>query len=188
MSQLFGTTAFVFPSYKSQTSYNTRSLFSHRTWWRHDMEAFSATLALCEGNPLVIGGFPSQRTSNAGLWCFLWRTFQPKFGFIVQLPIMVTSYGHDGVSNYQPHHCLLNRLFGCRSRKASKLRVTGLCAGNSPGTGEFSALMASNAESVSIWWRHHAVIWDATTLLWPHGYGSMRYHDISSAIWNNVVC
>ena len=40
---------------------------------------------------------------------------------------------HDGVSNYQPHHCLLNRLFGRRSRKASKLRVTGLCAGNSPG-------------------------------------------------------
>ena len=25
----------------------------------------------------------------------------------------------------------------------------------SPGTGEFSAQMASNAESVSIWWRHH---------------------------------
>ena len=41
--------------------------------------------------------------------------------------------GHDSVSNHQPHHCLLNRLFGCRSKKTSKLRVTGLCAGNSPG-------------------------------------------------------
>ena len=40
--------------------------------------------------------------------------------------------GHDGVSNHQPHHCLLNRLFGCRWTKTSKLRVTGLCAGNSP--------------------------------------------------------
>ena len=29
--------------------------------------------------------------------------------------------------------CLLNRLFRCRSKKTSKLRVTGLCAGNSPG-------------------------------------------------------
>ena len=28
-------------------------------------------------------------------------------------------------------------------------------AGNSPGTGEFPAQMASNAENVSIWWRHH---------------------------------
>ena len=40
---------------------------------------------------------------------------------------------HDGVSNHQPHHCLLNRLFRRRSRKTSKLRVTGLCVGNSPG-------------------------------------------------------
>ena len=45
--------------------------------------------------------------------------------------------GHDGVSNHQPHHCLLNRLFGYRSKKTSKLRVTGLCTVNSPGTGEF---------------------------------------------------
>ena len=43
--------------------------------------------------------------------------------------------GLDGVSNHQPHHCLLSRLFGCRSKKTSKLCVTGLCAGNSPGTG-----------------------------------------------------
>ena len=62
---------------------------------------------------------------------------------------------HDSVSNHQPHHCLLNRLFRRRSKKTSKHRVTGLCAGNSPGTGEFSAQMASNAENVSIWWRHH---------------------------------
>ena len=31
------------------------------TWWRHRMETFSALLALCEGNPPVTGGFPSQR-------------------------------------------------------------------------------------------------------------------------------
>ena len=61
----------------------------------------------------------------------------------------------DSVSDHQPHDCLLNRLFGRRSKKASKLRVSGLCAGNTPGTGEFSAQMASNAENVSIWWRHH---------------------------------
>ena len=42
-------------------------------------------------------------------------------------------------------------------KKASNLRVTGLCAGKSPGTGEFPAQMASDAENVSIWWRHHVV-------------------------------
>ena len=40
---------------------------------------------------------------------------------------------HGGISNHQPHGCLLNRLFRRRSKKTSKLRVTGLCAGNSPG-------------------------------------------------------
>ena len=34
--------------------------------------------------------------------------------------------------------------------KTPKLRVTGLCVGNSPGTGEFPAQMASNAENVSM--------------------------------------
>ena len=59
---------------------------------------------------------------------------------------------HDGISNHQPHDCLLNRLFRHKSKKTSKLRVTGLCAGNSPVTGEFPAQRASNAENVSIWW------------------------------------
>ena len=40
---------------------------------------------------------------------------------------------HDRVSNHQPHGCLLNLLFRRRSKKTSKLRVTGLCVGNSPG-------------------------------------------------------
>ena len=61
----------------------------------------------------------------------------------------------NSVSNHQPHDCLLNRLFRRRSEKISKLRVTGLCAGNSPGTGVFPAQMASNVENVSISWRHH---------------------------------
>ena len=65
---------------------------------------------------------------------------------------------HAGVSNHQPHGCLLNRLFRRKSKKTSKLRVTGLCAGNSPGTGEFPAQMASYAENVSIWWRHHDIV------------------------------
>ena len=44
---------------------------------------------------------------------------------------------------------------GTDQRKTSKLRVTGLCEGNSPVTGEFPAQRASYAENVSIWWRHH---------------------------------
>ena len=50
-------------------------------------------------------------------WPLLWRYNEP-----------------DGVSNHQPNDCLLNRLFGHRSKKTSKLCVTGLSAGTSPQT------------------------------------------------------
>ena len=63
--------------------------------------------------------------------------------------------GRDNASNHQPPDCLLNRSFGRRSKKTLKLRVTVLCAENSPGAGEFPAQKPSNAENVSIWWRHH---------------------------------
>ena len=61
----------------------------------------------------------------------------------------------DGVSNQQRIDCLLNLLFRRRSKKTSKLHVTGLCEGNSPVTGEFPAQRTSNAENISIWWCHH---------------------------------
>ena len=39
-------------------------------WWRHQSETFSALLALCDGNPSVTGGFPSQRpvTRNSDIF------------------------------------------------------------------------------------------------------------------------
>ena len=80
------------------------------------------------------------------------------FYYTANMSLQWRHNGRDGVSNHQPHDCLPNRLFRRRSKKTSKLRVTVLCAGNSPVTGEFPAQIASNAEKVSIWWRHHAVL------------------------------
>ena len=42
-----------------------------------------------------------------------------------------------------------------RSKKTWKLRVTGLCGGNSTMTGEFPTQSDSKAEKVSIWWCYH---------------------------------
>ena len=67
----------------------------------------------------------------------------------VSLTLQWRYNGHDSVPNHQPHDCLLNRLFRHRSKKTSKRRVTGLCVGNSPVTGEFPTQRASNAETVS---------------------------------------
>ena len=72
----------------------------------------------------------------------------------ILLHIPETQWRHNepnGVSNHRRLHYLLNRLFRHRSKQTSKLRVIGLCEGNSPMTGQ----SASNAEKDSIWWRHH---------------------------------
>ena len=50
--------------------------WSSYTWWRHQLEIFSALLALCAGNSPVTGEFdrwiPGTGASDAELWCFLW--------------------------------------------------------------------------------------------------------------------
>ena len=61
-----------------------------------------------------------------------WRLKAPAMGLFTQLFIQV------------------------QTKETLKLRVTGLCAESSPGTGEFPAQMASYAKNVSIGWRHHA--------------------------------
>ena len=86
----------------------------------------------------------------------------------------------DGVSNHQPHDCLLNRLLRRRSKKTSKLRVTGLCTGNSSVAGEIPTQRASNAENVSIWWRHH-VLKEFKSVL---KYGILPCHDGNSQLQN----
>ena len=52
---------------------------------------------------------------------------------------------------HQPDGYLLNRLFRRKSKKTSKLRVTGLCVGpvKSPHKGPVTR------KNVSIWWRPH---------------------------------
>ena len=50
---------------------------------------------------------------------------------IIHIPLRLRHNERNGVSNHQPHDCLFNRLFGRWSKKTSKLRVPGLCEGNS---------------------------------------------------------
>ena len=100
----------------------------------------------------------------------VWEWISDLWEFVIFVEIAPTYYrsrytlqwrhnGRDGVSNHRPHDCLLNRLFRRRSTKIWKLHVTGICAGNSPVTGEFPAQMTSHAENVFIWWRHHGNQW-----------------------------
>ena len=74
----------------------------------------------------------------------------------------------DGVSNHRRLDCLLNRLFRRRSKKASKLCVTGLCEGKPSVTGGFPSQRGSDAENVSIWWRRHLYSWDSMSRYFLH--------------------
>ena len=95
----------------------------------------------------------------------------------------------NGISYHQPHVCLLNHLFKRRSKKTSKLRITGLCEGNSLVTGEFPTQRASNMENVSIWWCHPVVLTSSSPILthcgivMPYDYVAWWYQAIT---WTNV--
>ena len=123
---------------------------------------FRATVPLC-GEFTDHRWIPRIYASDAEFWCILWSVPEPTvelsgdlmFSLICAWTNSWANNGHAVDFNHQPHDCLLNRLFRRRSKKTSKLRVTGLCAGKSPGTDELPTQMASNAENVSISWRHH---------------------------------
>ena len=85
------------------------------------------------------------------------RTSAPLPGHKLNQTLLWCHNGRDGISisNHQPHDCLLNRVFRCRSKKTSKFSVTGLYAVNSSETGEFPAKMAHSAKNIPIWWCHH---------------------------------
>ena len=86
----------------------------------------------------------------------------------------------DGVSYHQNLDCLLNCLFRHRSKKTSKLRVTGLWEGNPPVTGEFPTQRANNTENVSIWWCHH----DEISYFWL--LNSLLFYFAKTQLFNSL--
>ena len=57
--------------------------------------------------------------------------FSHQIAYESKAPLKWRHNERDGVSNHQRLDCLLNHLFKLRSKKTSKLFVTGLCEGNS---------------------------------------------------------
>ena len=106
---------------------------------------------MCTNTPSIFSGVSQHRCLRLSTNVSIWYIDQTSI-ICVEHTLHWSHNGHDSVSNHQPHHCLLNRLFRRRSTKTSKLRVTGLCAG------KFPTQMASNAENTSIWWRHHVYV------------------------------
>ena len=71
----------------------------------------------------------------------------------------------DGVSNHQPHDCLLNGLFKAQIKENIKAPRHWPFCRKFTGNRWITRTMANNAENVSIEWRHHELIWRASTSL-----------------------
>ena len=75
---------------------------------------------------------------------------------------------HDGVSNYQPHDCLLHCLLRSRWKKILKLRVTGRWPVNSPHRGPVTRKMFSFDDVIMILQYKGAIWFDK--LIWDGLY------------------
>ena len=71
-----------------------------------------ALLALCEG----IHRWPVDSLHKGSI---LWKVF-PCYTVIIWLPLQWRHNERDGVSNHQPHHCFLNRLFQAQMKENIK--------------------------------------------------------------------
>ena len=112
------------------------------------METFSALLAICAGNSPVPGEFLAQRPVT--------RSFDVFFDLRPNKRLSIQSWcwwSETPSSSLWRHRNDIPRKTSWQ--KTLKLHITGLCEGNSSVIGEFPVQRASNAENVSIWWRHH---------------------------------
>ena len=122
----------------------------------HDVTLTWVALA-SQGFRLFLNQHWSHTKNQAGgdIYC-RYETPSGYVGFLGDLLFKIRSLqwrnnGRDDVSN----HKLFNH---AQIKENIKAPCHCLCMGNSPVTGEFPAQMASNAENVSIWWRHHVLI------------------------------
>ena len=107
------------------------------------------TLSLHNNITKIYKKYNSKFTSQAVPYQY-WKQIQSMHHAFIIRSLHWRHNDHDGVSNHQPHGCLLQPFSQTQIKENIKAPRHG------PLCGEFTAQMASNAENVSIWWRHHA--------------------------------
>ena len=96
---------------------------SYQTWWRHQMETFSALLVICGGNSLVTGEFPSQSpvTQSFDVFfdlCLSWVKNR-KAGDLIRhhahydVSVMKCSHAPGSLCKYNKTVCKLVRRYNC---------------------------------------------------------------------------
>ena len=157
------------PTCRSQWPQSSHNLFSG--WWTHSLHWINS---LCPGDAMCLvsslGDLVNNGPGIAMTWIsYNWQSTDVHWHQFQHYSDVIMGAMASEITCFTI--VLLNRL----SKKTSKLRVTGLCAGNSSVTGEFPAQMASSAENVSIWWWHHGVVLAVTKQLYEGSCPSVRH-------------
>ena len=121
------------------------------TWWRNQMQRFSALLALCKRNPPVTGGFPSQRPVTRRTFdvFFDLRTVGQTIEMLViwdAIALIVMSYLGLLIAVF---------IFMMTSSNGNIFRVTGHLCGEFTGPRWIPRTKASDAD---LWW----FLWSAS--------------------------
>ena len=100
--------------------------------------------------------------------------------FICTLSLQWCQVERDGISNHQRLGCFLNCLFRRRSKKTSKLCVTGLCEGNFP-------MNYPHKGPVTWWhqWRHECMTLKICSTRHPHLYTCKTLCSTSPSLLNH---
>ena len=116
-----------------------------------------------------------------------WYTliFYRKHDFVFDIiPLQWCHHECTCMSNNWHLLCFLNRSFRRRSKKISKLRVTGPCEENPLVTSGFPSQRPTYAENISVWWCQHALTLKYCRLL---KFSMMKWKDFLSQIVNIIA-
>ena len=131
-------------------------MFAPTAWWRHQMETFSALLAICAGNSPVPGEFPSQRPVT--------RTFDVYF----DLRLNKRSWGwwFETLSSPLWRHTNGELIAQYRPTMWFTIHLTLICvqfvllqAWNEQKTTLSPRTSASTQPSLLLWWCHNIYFW-----------------------------
>ena len=132
------------------------------TWWRHQLETFFASLALCAGNSPVISEFPAQRPVT---W-----SFDVFFDMCLNKRLIKQSWGwwFDTLSRPLWRHCNESRPMLISYTLSHEYRVV---------SNRYSRLLFTSEDRLC------ANLCVHNWRIWRHNACSPRSHDVTDQLW-----
>ena len=124
-----------------------------KPWWRHQMETFSALLALCVGNSPVSGEFPAQRPVTQSFDVFFdlrlnKRLSKQSWGWWFETPSL-SLWRHSNVQHCADVFSTQKIIYNGKSCLTHWGRVTHICFGNLTNIGSDNGLSPGRRQAIT---------------------------------------